>query len=219
MSLAAVVPAAVLETILSHLAALFLTGAAGDTAAARDAASLMLDAYRPETENELRLAAKIVGFSFQAIQALGQAATPDVPLTRVFRLRSGAVSLSRASEKAERRLEQLQKARRQGVLVQPVETRPEPVQAEPVQAEPVQAEPVQAEPAIEKAIDLIEDTSKVAALAKSSGLTWTRGYDKRQQDLRIAASLQRAEARIAALANATATIQPPGAVQSALGAA
>ena len=209
MSFATIVPAAVLETILSHLAALFLTGAAGDTAAARDAASLMLDAYRPETENELRLAAKIVGFSFQAIQALGQAATPDVPLTRVFRLRSGAVSLSRASEKAERRLEQLQKARRQGVSVQPVETRPEPVQAEPVQAEP----------AIEKAIDLIEDTSKVAALAKSSGLTWTRGYDKRQQDLRIAASLQRAEARIAALANATATIQPPGAVQSALGAA
>lgn len=214
MSFATIVPAAVLETILSHLAALFLTGAAGDTAAARDAASLMLDAYRPETENELRLAAKIVGFSFQAIQALGQAATPDVPLTRVFRLHSGAVSLSRASEKAERRLEQLQKARRQGVSVQPVETRPEPVQAEPVQAEPVQAEP-----AIEKAIDLIEDTSKVAALAKSSGLTWTRGYDKRQQDLRIAASLQRAEARLAALANATATIQPPGAVQSALGAA
>jgi len=203
MSLATVVPAAVLETILTQLAMLFLTAAAGDTAAARDAASQMLRAYHPQTENEFRLAAKIVGFSFQAIQALGQAATPDMPLTRVFRLRSGAVSLSRASEKAERRLEQLQKARRQGVPVQPAETRPEPVRAEP---------------AIEKAVVLIEDTKTVAALAKANGLTWSQGYKKRQQDLRIAASLKRAEARIAALANA-AIVPPPGAVQSALSAA
>lgn len=163
----------------------------------------MLAAYDPETEDKLRLAAKIVGFSFQAIQALGQSATPDMPLNRVFRLRSGAVSLSRTSEKAERRLEQLQKARRQGILVQPAESQPEPVQAEP---------------AIEKIIDLIADTGKVAALAKSNGLTWTQGYDKRQQDLRIAACLQRAAARVAAPANLTATVPPPRATQSALGA-
>ena len=92
MSLANVVPAAVLETILTQLAMLFLTAAAGDTQAARDAAGHMLGAYHPETEDELRLAAKIVGFSFQAIQALGQAATPNMPLTRVLRLRSGAVA-------------------------------------------------------------------------------------------------------------------------------
>jgi hypothetical protein len=204
MSLATIVPAAVLETILSHLAMLFLTAAAGDNAAARDAASHMLGAYHPETEDELRLAAKIVGCSFQAIQALGQAATPDMPLTRVFRLRSGAVSLSRTSEKAERRLEQLQKARRQGVPAQPAETQPEPVQAEP---------------AIEKAVVLIEDTRKIAALAKSSGTTWSQSYEKHRQDLRIAASLKRAEARIAALANAAATVPPPGVAQSALSAA
>ena len=49
MSLAKTLPAAVLETILTHLAALFLTGAAGDMIAAREAAAQMLSAYHPET--------------------------------------------------------------------------------------------------------------------------------------------------------------------------
>jgi hypothetical protein len=46
-------------------------------------------------QDELRLAANIVGFSFHALEALGQAATPEMPMTRILRLRSSAVSLSR----------------------------------------------------------------------------------------------------------------------------
>jgi len=147
----------------------------------------MLNVYHPETEDEFRLAAKIVGFSFQAIQALGQAAMPDLPVTRVLRLRGGAVSLSRASEKAERRLDLLRKARRQGVVAQPVVAEPEPARVEP---------------AVVKAVEVIEDTGKVAALAKASGVSWSAAYDQRQTDLRIAASLKRAEARIAAMSGA-----------------
>ncbi len=187
MSLATIVPAAVLETILGHLASLFLAGAGDDKDAARDAAIRMLNVYHPETEDEFRLAAKIVGFSFQAIQALGQAAMPDLPVTRVLRLRGGAVSLSRASEKAERRLDLLRKARRQGVVAQPVVAEPEPARVEP---------------AIVKAVEVIEDTGKVAAVAKASGVSWSAAYDQRQTDLRIAASLKRAEARIAAMSGA-----------------
>jgi hypothetical protein len=107
-------PVAVLDTILGRLDILFLTGAAGDLNSARHAARQMLSSYLPETEDELRLAAEIVGFSFHALEALGQAAGPDMPLTRILRLRGSAVSLSRESHKAQRRLDQLQNARRTG---------------------------------------------------------------------------------------------------------
>ncbi|MEA2770315.1 MAG: hypothetical protein QOD93_3277 [Acetobacteraceae bacterium] len=185
-------PPAILETVLTRLAALFLTGADGNTTAARHAAAQMLAAYHPQTTNELRLAAAIIGFSFQALEALAQAATPDMSLTRILRLRGSAVSLSRESAKAERRLGQLQTAPQQ-----------------PIQAQ--QAEPDQSEPRIDKALALIQDTRKVAAAAKANNLTWTQAHEQRQRDIRIAASLKRAEARIAAqaiAAQAIAAIQP-----------
>lgn len=189
MSFPATLPAPILDTILTGLAALFLAGAGGDAAAARHAATQMLGAYNPQTENELRLAANIISFSFQALEALAQAAAPDMPLTRVLRLRSGAVSLSRESAKAERRLTQLQNARQQGI---PAETRPEPAPA----------------PKIEKTVALIQDTATVAQAAKASGKTWTQAYEDRQRDLRIAAGLKRLEARTAAQA---AAAHPPAA--------
>ena len=171
----------ILDTILTHLAALFLNG---DPIAARQAAAEMLEAYHPRTDDERRLAAQIVAFSFQSLQALGQAATPDLPLTRVLRLRSGAVSLTREAEKAERRLEQLQKARREGKQIQP--------------------QPAQQAPQIEKAIDLIKDTAKVATAAKVNNQTWTQAYEERQREQRIQASIKRAEAKVAAIALAEA---------------
>jgi hypothetical protein len=185
-TLARTFPGAILETILSHLAALFLTGAAGDMTAARQAAAQTLSAYRPETEDELHLAANVISFSFQALEALSQAATPDMPLTRILRLRGSAVSLSRESHKAQRRPDKLQTARRTGI---PAETKPNPAHHEPK---------------IEKSLDLIKNTRTIAAAAKTQGLTWTQAYGQRQRDARIAASLKRAEARIAAQANVAA---------------
>jgi hypothetical protein len=184
--LAKTLPAAILETVLTHLAGLFLTGAAGDMTAAREAASQMLAAYHPSTEDELHLAANIVSFSFQALEALGQAATPGIPLTRILRLRGSAVSLSRESHKAQRRLDKLQAARRAGI---PAATQPEPTQPEPK---------------IDNALALIENTRTIAGAAKIKGLTWTQAYEQRQRDIRVAASLKRAEARIAAQANVAA---------------
>jgi len=155
---------------------------------ARQAALVMLGAYHPETEDELSLAAQIVSFSFQALEALSQAAAPDLPVTRVLRLRGGAVSLSRESAKAQRRLSQLQKDRRQGT----------------------QAEPAQTRPQIETAHDLIQDTSPVAVAAKASGPTWTPTYEQRQRDIRIVASLERAETRVAMQANPATFGARPG---------
>jgi hypothetical protein len=198
MPLPITLPAGIVETILTRLAAIFLTGALGDIDAARHAATQMLLAYHPETTDELRLAANIVGFSFQALEALGQAAAPDLPLTRILRLRGGAVSLSREAAKAERRLGQLQQARRH-----PVETQPE------ARISPEAESPPQPQPKIEKALALIQDTGDIAAAAKAGNLTWTQVYEQRQRDSRITASLKRAEARIAAQATAaTAQYRP-----------
>ena len=146
--MSATLPAAVLDTILARLALLFLAGAGGDIAAARLAALQMLTRYHPETEDEFRLAAQIVTFSFHALEALSQAATPDMPLTRILRLRSSAVSLSRESHKAERRLDQLKKARRDGIPSQPTATEPHTSSA-----------------TVEKALELIADTRAVADAA------------------------------------------------------
>jgi hypothetical protein len=177
MSLAATLPTAILDTILGRLALLFLTGADGDRAAARDAARKMLAAYHPETENELRLAAEIVSFSFHALEALSQAATPDMPLTRVLRLRGSAVSLSRESHKSQRKLDQLQKDRRAGLQPQPAATAaPHPAAAEP------------ARPQVDKAIALIEATRHAIATGAKDGKAWgsfdNRAFDNRAFDKR-----------------------------------
>src|SRR6185437_3240949 len=100
-------PEALLKTILHQITILLLDGAGGNMEAAWSAAASTLRAYDPQTEQELRLAARVLSFSLQACEALAQAADPAMPLTRILRLRTGAVSLSREAEKAERRLEKL----------------------------------------------------------------------------------------------------------------
>lgn len=169
-------PPAILETVLIRLATLFIAGANNDQVAAREAAAQMVAAYQPTTEDELRLAANIVLFSFQAMEALAQAAGPDVPVIHALRLRSGAVSLNREATKAQRQLAQIR-------------SRPEPVAEAP-------------------AAPQIKPPGTVAAVAKAKNLTWTQANDERQRELRIAASLKRAEAKIAALALPTPTPQP-----------
>ena len=90
-SLAKTLSGAILDTILSRLALLFLSATAGDLVAAPHAAAQMLAAYHPGNEDELRLAAEIVSFSLHALQALAQACEPDMPMTRILRLRGSAV--------------------------------------------------------------------------------------------------------------------------------
>ncbi len=177
-------PAAIVETVLPGLAALFLTGANGDIAAARHAACQMLADYHPETENELRLAANIIAFSFHALEALGQASAPGLSLTRVLRLRGSAVSLSRESAKAERRLGQLQKARQQAT--------------QPADVPERKPDPIQSAPNIAKHRELIQDTASMATTAKANQLALARAEEDRQRDRRIAAGLERLQARTAA---------------------
>ncbi len=191
-------PAAITQTILAQLAPLFLNGAGGDPTAARHAASRTLAAYQPETPSELRLAANIISFSFHALEALAQATTPDMSLNKILRLRGSAVSLSRESEKAQRRLDRLQQARRQGIQPSPADTQNADTQNAHTQNAHIQNAEAPQDPRIDKALALIQDTGAIAATAKANNLTWTQAYEQRQRDARIAAGLKRAEARAAA---------------------
>jgi hypothetical protein len=162
------VPSVILDTVLGGLALLFLTGAGGDLTAAREAARQMLAAYNPKTPAELTLAAGIIGFSFHALEALGQAADPQLSLNKVLRLRGSAVSLSRESHKSQRKLDQLQHAR--------ATQQPETVQAS-------QAEPI---PATEAAIRYEAE----ARAARTAGKLWLKEYHEREDAERIAKSPQ-----------------------------
>jgi len=170
MSLPTTLPAVLLDTILARLALLFLTGAQGDLAQAREAARHMLAAHHPETEIELSLAAEIISFGFHALEALSQAATPDLSLAKILRLRGSAVSLSRESHKSQRKLDQLQSARRTGT--QPPRTA---------------TEPTPPRPQLDKALALIEATRK--AIDAPAKMTWTQSYQQRQTAKRLAKRL------------------------------
>jgi len=191
MSLATSLSTAILETILGNLARLFLSGAEGDPIAAHQAARQMVAAYHPQTEDELHLAADIISFGLHALEALSQAAEPDLPLNRQLRLRGSAVSLSREAHKSRRKLDLLQKARTAGVPIPATEApapRPEPVAAR-----------------TEKAIQLIETNREPSpSVTRKSGQSWTQGYQQRQAAKRIAENLKKNQAT-AALQSAAAT--------------
>jgi hypothetical protein len=127
---------AILDTVLERLACLFLA-AAGDPATARQAATQMLAAYKPETPDELSLASEVIIFGFHALEALSYVSNTELSMNRTLRLRGSAVSLSREQHKAHRRLDQLQRARRAGI-------------------QPEQAKAPQPAPRIEKAVAVVE---------------------------------------------------------------
>ena len=212
MSFAATISAAILDTILGRLALLFLTAANGDLPSARHAAAQMLGAYDAVTENELRLAAEVIGFSFHALEALGQAASPELSSSHKLRLRGSAVSLSRASHKAQHRLDLLQKARRTGPPAAAETTdrtaaagASEPTAAagaaestaaagaaeSTTAAEATERTAAQPQPKIDKALDLITDTRDAMAQAKTTGQTWTQAFQQRQRAKRIAEKLKK----------------------------
>jgi hypothetical protein len=187
MSFPATIAQAILDTVIGRLALLFLTGACGDMIAARYAASQMLAAYNAETPDELGLAAEIVSLQFHTLEALSYASDPDLPLNKILRLRGGAVSLSRESHKARRRLDQLQRARRTGTTVQP--------QSEAAQPHPAPAQPAPAQPKTDAALGLIEAArAAIETAKKTGGQSWTQSFQKRLTAKRIADNLKKKQA-------------------------
>ena len=186
-------PAALLETVINRLAVLFLIGAHGEMAAAREAVRGLLLSHQPETEHELHLAAEVVSFSAHALEALSQAADPDLSLTRILRLRGSAVSLSREAHKSRRRLDKLQRDRRTAPTTQPAQasTPAQPAAPSfPAQAsQPTAPAPAaQSRPAIDKAIALVEATRHKTP---PIGHAWTQADQRREAARRITENLKK----------------------------
>jgi hypothetical protein len=192
MTLPAGVAEAILDTVLERLAFLFLTGSQGDPAVARSAAGQVLAAYNVGTEEELRLAAEVISFGFHALSALSQAADPDLSLSRTLRLRGSAVSLSRESHKAQRKLDQLQRVRYAGAALQPAQAQPEAPSAEQTAAAPVPVSEATPEPPdVDRAAGFAAATRPATPVGgRDGGKTWTRAYQQRQAASRITENLR-----------------------------
>jgi hypothetical protein len=163
----------------------------------------MLAGYDVATEQELRLAADIISFGLHALEALSQAVDPALSLNRVLRLRGSAVSLSREAHKSQRKLDQLQRARRLGAPDQPngAHAQPESAPAQPESA-PAQPEikPPQPEAAPEPAHATAEAPREPARAAAKLGQSWLQGFQKRETALRITENLRKSQAEHAACA-------------------
>jgi hypothetical protein len=98
-----------LEAICMLLMPFFLLGAADDPEKARRAVANLIQAYNPNTTQELDLAARVIGFSAAALDNLcASMSSPTLSDTKVLRYRSAAVSLSRAAEQCRVVLQKLQ---------------------------------------------------------------------------------------------------------------
>jgi hypothetical protein len=191
MSFPATIAQAILDTVIGRLAPLFLLGASGIMAAAQEAARQMLAAYNAETPDELTLAAEIVSLQLHTLEALSYASDPDLALNKILRLRGSAVSLSRESHKAQRKLDQLQRARHAGITLQPTEA------------------PTPAQPKIDSAFDLVEAARQAIRIAKKTGgQTWSQSYQKRQTAKRIADKLKKNQAEHAIRSAQTTPVAP-----------
>lgn len=112
MSLSAIITPAILDKVIGLLVPLLIDSAGGDLPTARHAATSLLADYEPQTEEELRLAAEIIGFGFGALDALSQSMAPDLTLNAILRLRGSANAQHRCANQCQRTLDKLRKERR-----------------------------------------------------------------------------------------------------------
>ena len=115
MSLPATIAPAILQIAIARLAALFLTV---PTATSRPRATPPPRCSPPTTPRHPKINQSLrrhIGLHLHAREVLSYAATPDLSLNKILRLQGSAVSLSREFHKAQRKLDQLQNARRTGL--------------------------------------------------------------------------------------------------------
>lgn len=175
------VPAAGVDMAVALLLPLLLAATGGDATDARALALRSLQDYRPQTVQELAIAAEAIGHGLKSLTLLAQSADPGlIPQKADIAVRR-ACSLSRAGHQAQRRLEALQRARRsaapdehtQAVVaahsqaVQPDEIAPPVLEPQPAaETEPV---PLTALPT-----DVAEAEATLASAEKLLGLMKAR---------------------------------------------
>jgi hypothetical protein len=98
-----------LDKVLTFLAPLFLQQTNGNLQAARHAASQTLTAHAARSDQEVRLVALIIAFSFRALDALSRAADPELDVKAVLRLNGSANALNRAAQQCQRTLDRMRR--------------------------------------------------------------------------------------------------------------
>jgi hypothetical protein len=206
-----------LDTVLDLLAPYFLTAAHGDMPAAREAAAGMLADYNAETQEEMLLATEIISLRLQVLQALRDAAAPDLPMDVVIRLRSLAVSLARSAWQNQRKLDGLQSQRRAAAakaaaLEAPVE---QALVAQTPAAQAPAADASIAVPAAPPAMDAAR-VEAVLGLVQSAAEAWTAAQVKRPGVWSREAQQQRVRARLAENKQREAEAEAPDSAAAAL---
>jgi hypothetical protein len=201
-----------LDTVLDLLAPYFLTAAHGDMPAAREAAAGMLADYNAETQEEMLLATEIISLRLQVLQALRDAAAPDLPMDVVIRLRSLAVSLARSAWQNQRKLDGLQSQRRAAAAKAAALEVPA-AQAPTAQAPAADASiavpaapPAMDAARVEAVLGLVQSAAeaRTAAQVKRPGV-WSREAQQQRVRARLAENKQR-EAEAAAPDSAAAAL-------------
>jgi len=172
----------ILAATVNQIAPLYMPDSQGDQQAARDAVTALLADYKLQTNEELTLAGDIIHYRLLAADNSKRSADPELPLTKVLRLRSGAVSLSRESHKAQRKLDKLQAARAAAVpasAAQPEPTQPEVTQPEMDPTPP--ASPNQPAPPTQAELAALHAAREILNARKPIKKATYRGHSAAQQ--------------------------------------
>ena len=155
------------------------------------------DPASARNDQELCLSADIISFELHALEALRRSGDPAIPLTRLLRLRSSAVSLSREAHRCRQKLQQMQAAA--STLVPEHAVEPAPA-----------AEPSPAQVRAEAAVELVEEARKIITSAgrqakqgRYGGLTYSQALSKRMMANRIMVNQKRRAAENAAQRSST----------------
>jgi hypothetical protein len=115
------IPEAWKKTLMLPLVRLMFDGANEDVTEAWKQAVDLVRGFFPGTELEFRLIVRMAVLNIQANLASEIAGQPSARISQVIRLQSNALALSKAADKAEARLKQLQSARFQRAKAQEAE--------------------------------------------------------------------------------------------------
>jgi hypothetical protein len=191
MSLSTRLPLDAVELVIGVITRLIIRAFGSSDEAAQNLAMHMLLEYQPETVRELRVAAEAICLGMDSLAAMSESATLGITPAQLTAARRWSCSLSRAGALTQRRLDELQRARRAGLPEQvetPVATKANPapktdsnLAAEATKAkETVSARPTEpakplAAPADKPAVTSTGATSTAAATtgAATAGATTT----------------------------------------------
>src|SRR3954453_4357934 len=107
MPFPATIPAAIADLVVGFLLPLSIGACGGDAQGAKATALRLLTEHHPRTGNELLLAGSAIGHRLRGLAMLARSAEPDLPPDAVDQAMKWACSLSRTSQQAQRRLDEL----------------------------------------------------------------------------------------------------------------